>query len=312
MIDVSVVIATYNVAAYIEQAIASALRQEGVNIEIILVDDGSTDATWSILERQTDPRIKTFRLSQNSGPSVARNKGFLEATGKWIAILDGDDIYLPGRLARCVALAEATGVQAVVDNLLMYYESGAPEKFMFDAKRFTQLHQLTLERLIRGTLSRFGGYPLGYVKPLFLAEFLRSHPLEYDPKIRIGEDYLLLAHALAFGAKCVVDPHAGYRYTVRKGSISHKLDTASVDQMLATDQLFLARHQLTPAERKAQRMRTYLLKENRAYVLLLLALKRRSFLGVVQALAACPTALRHLHQPLALRLRKMLGLPTRT
>ncbi|MES2983743.1 MAG: glycosyltransferase family 2 protein [Pseudomonadota bacterium] len=303
-IDVSIIITSYNVERYIERAVRSALVQAGVRVEVIVVDDGSTDGTWERLGAMDDPRITRLRMPENGGPGAARNMGFAAATGAWIAVLDGDDALLPGRLERCLACARASHADMVVDNLMRHNEDGQADAPMFAPQPFARLGKLTLARFIRGTLSVFGGHSLGYLKPVFSAAFLKRHGLAYDTSIRIGEDYFLLADALALGGVCAVEPSVGYQYTVRAGSISHRLDLASVERMQTLDQQFMARHRLDAVAQRAQTMRSFLLRETHAYTRLIMALKARSPRMAAQAVLACPSALRHLRQPIGKRLRR--------
>ena len=74
--DVSVIIAAYNVEPYIERAIRSALDQKGVTVEIVIINDASTDNTLAAASRINDPRIKLVNLEKNQGPGAARNAGF--------------------------------------------------------------------------------------------------------------------------------------------------------------------------------------------------------------------------------------------
>ncbi len=95
---VSAIIPTYNRAEYICQAIDSALEQGYDNLEIIVVDDGSTDETHNLLTRYGS-RIK-YIYQQNQGEAVARNTAIEASTGEYIALLDSDDLWLPGKLTR--------------------------------------------------------------------------------------------------------------------------------------------------------------------------------------------------------------------
>jgi succinoglycan biosynthesis protein ExoO len=97
---VSIILATHNNENTIGKAVASAQGQTLQHIEIIIVDDGSTDSTYDHVSRLAagDPRIKCVRLQQNLGPGGARNAALARATGEWISILDGDDWYEPNRL----------------------------------------------------------------------------------------------------------------------------------------------------------------------------------------------------------------------
>lgn len=93
----SVVIPVYNVAKYIERTLQSVYNQTVGDYEIVVVDDGSTDGTAEILSKQSGARLRVFRQN-NSGVSVARNRGIQEACGEFIAFLDGDDVWVCNHL----------------------------------------------------------------------------------------------------------------------------------------------------------------------------------------------------------------------
>lgn len=92
---VSIITASYNAEKYIAQTIASVQSQTYKNWEMLITDDASTDNTCKIVENiaQKDSRIKLFRLSNNSGPAVARNNSIKKAKGRFLAFLDADDIW---------------------------------------------------------------------------------------------------------------------------------------------------------------------------------------------------------------------------
>lgn len=96
--DVSVIIATYNQAAYLKAAIDSVIAQTFGDWELIIVDDGSTDRTPAIVNAISDPRIRSIRQS-NQERSAARNRGMGVATGRLLAFLDADDYWHPAFLA---------------------------------------------------------------------------------------------------------------------------------------------------------------------------------------------------------------------
>lgn len=91
--DVSVIITMYNSESFIENAIQSVLQQEphGLNIEIIVVDDGSTDRSCEAVEKIKNQSIRLIQLPANQGQALARNEGLKEAKGEWIQFLDSDD-----------------------------------------------------------------------------------------------------------------------------------------------------------------------------------------------------------------------------
>src|ERR1700742_4118116 len=89
----SVIIPTYNRCAFIGRALDSVLSQEGCDLEVIVVDDGSTDGTPEMLGRY-DRQIQILKQS-NKGPGAARNRGLQEASGEYVAFLDSDDLWFP-------------------------------------------------------------------------------------------------------------------------------------------------------------------------------------------------------------------------
>lgn len=105
---VSVIIPAYNAAAYIATAVDSVLDQKGVTVEILAVDDGSTDGTWELLGR-FGPAVRRVRQA-NGGPARARNHGARLAAGEWLAFLDADDEWLPHKLAAQLTAAGDAGL----------------------------------------------------------------------------------------------------------------------------------------------------------------------------------------------------------
>ena len=103
---VSVILTACNVAPFIEQAAESALRQTHTQLELIIVDDGSTDGSAEKADALTDPRVRVIH-QRNAGSSAARNAGIEAARGRYLAFLDGDDYWLPEKVARQVALLES-------------------------------------------------------------------------------------------------------------------------------------------------------------------------------------------------------------
>lgn len=109
---VSVVMPAYNAERFIARGMASALVQSESDLELIIVDDGSTDSTATRVQACTDPRVRLIRQA-NSGVSRARNRGLREAAGEWVAFLDSDDEWAPDFLAVMLA-ALAAAPQAVL------------------------------------------------------------------------------------------------------------------------------------------------------------------------------------------------------
>lgn len=106
---VSVLLPAFNHAAYVRAAVESVLGQTYGNLELIAIDDASTDDTWTILQSFRDPRMRIARHATNQGAHATLNDALALAEGRFIAILNSDDVYHPERLRVLVAQAEATG-----------------------------------------------------------------------------------------------------------------------------------------------------------------------------------------------------------
>ncbi|RYG26125.1 MAG: glycosyltransferase family 2 protein, partial [Burkholderiales bacterium] len=94
---VSVVVPCFNASAYIAATLRSVIAQQGVELEIIVVDDGSSDDSATVVGREF-PQVRLIR-QLNAGVAKARNTGIQAARGDWIAFVDADDLWLPGKLA---------------------------------------------------------------------------------------------------------------------------------------------------------------------------------------------------------------------
>ena len=114
---VSVVIPCYNAACFLKETLDSVLAQTVTPLEVIVIDDGSTDDSAAIAESFGAP-VKVLRQT-NQGESIARNRGIDEATGEWVAFLDADDLWLPNKLERQLeeirskSIAICTGSQTI-------------------------------------------------------------------------------------------------------------------------------------------------------------------------------------------------------
>ncbi len=116
---ISVIIPAFNAERYLEKSIQSALAQSFENLEVIVINDGSTDQTHKILEdlsRKHD-RITAIHNDRNRWAALSRNVGIEAATGDWIALLDADDWWDQRRLATLLEVAEKHSADIVADNI---------------------------------------------------------------------------------------------------------------------------------------------------------------------------------------------------
>jgi glycosyltransferase involved in cell wall biosynthesis len=150
---VSVVVITYNAADFVAHAIESVLQQSWTRLELIVVDDGSTDATASVVERFRDDRVSYVR-QQNKGPNAARNEGIRRARGEFIAFLDCDDWWLPDKLLRQVARASQRETIGLIYSLATRVDSyGVPGSQFHNVVEGRILDQLLRGQCISGSAS---------------------------------------------------------------------------------------------------------------------------------------------------------------
>lgn len=134
----SIIIPVHNVEEYLREALDSALGQDHPQLEIIVVDDGSTDSSPAIIQEYVDAGHPLIVISQqNRGLSAARNVGLERATGEWIQFLDSDDVLLPGAISAAVAAAEQEDLDLVLfDADIIGDTSRRAEDFYHRRRRF--------------------------------------------------------------------------------------------------------------------------------------------------------------------------------
>jgi glycosyltransferase involved in cell wall biosynthesis len=120
--EISVVIPSYNHAAYIAEAVNSVLFQTLSDLELIVVDDGSTDASLDVLAKFSDPRFRIITQS-NQGAHAAINRGLHAASGEYLAILNSDDAYHPQRLEKTVGALKANSQLGLVGSYIQIVDS---------------------------------------------------------------------------------------------------------------------------------------------------------------------------------------------
>lgn len=234
--DLSFLVAAYNAAPWIEAAITSALAQTEITVEVIVVDDASTDDTATRVQTiaDGDRRVVLLRRARGGGPSAARNLALDRAQGTWIAILDADDLVGPTRGRDLIALARRTGSDVVADNAERFLdeEPGKSWRLLPNLRDGHELRVDLAEYLLQNRLTG-GGANLGYLKPIFARSFLTRHAIRYDERIRIGEDFDLCLRCLLAGTDLIVSGRPHYRYRILAGSLSRSLTSADLHAMRA-------------------------------------------------------------------------------
>jgi succinoglycan biosynthesis protein ExoO len=217
MMDFSVILPAYNVSGIIERAIRSAAAQTLPPREILVINDCSTDNTVEVVKvlARDIPSIRLLSTRANSGPSAARNIGLRAAKADWIALLDADDAWKPGRLKRLSEVASATSADFVADNLVMW-DPVADAQFKptyFDLPEPQK--QITLVDMFSADDNfDFSKASFTLMKPIFRRKFLAEHKLEYNESMKIGEDFTFYVESLFNGAKLILINEAYYIYSM--------------------------------------------------------------------------------------------------
>ncbi|MCP8884406.1 glycosyltransferase [Devosia sp. XJ19-1] len=281
---VSVVMANYQAGDRIVAAMHAVLRQSMPNLELIVSDDASADDSLAHVRRlmREDGRVRLVTADDNGGPARARNRALDIARGRWIAIVDSDDLIHPERFERLLAAAEVWDADIIADDLLLFFEDGSAPRLLLGEDADAPF-KVTAEQWIRSGTDATAA--LGYLKPLIRADSIG--PLRYDEDLRIGEDHDLVLRLLLSGARMHVIPEPYYLYRRHSGSTSHRLSAADMQAMIDR-QVALVQGPLDPRVLGAFSRRLRGLRQGLAYERLVESIKSRRVLDVITALAANP------------------------
>ena len=300
---ISVIIPAYNTEAYIAQSIQSALEQTLKTIEVIVVDDGSTDDTVAIAQQFQDSRLRIFVNEQNMGAAGARNRAIQAARGEWIAVLDSDDWYAPERLERLLQVAYAERADMVADDLYFIQDGeDTPRSTLIreSGHDFPSPQRIDPVFFVQTDVYGQQGLHLGLSKPLIKRSFLTHHHIEYDLSLRMGQDFWLYLKCLAIGARYVLIPDAYYYYRFRPGSLVKQSKVARLNGYCRAAQSFLQQPEIKNNPKLAQALSHNLsvFERNRAYYRVVEALKQKKLLLALLEMGRNPYFFVHFGQQL--------------
>ena len=218
---ISVVIPVYNVEKYLRPCVDSVLRQTCPGLEVLLVDDGSTDASGRICEEYAaqDSRVRVLH-QENRGLSAARNRGISEAAGEYIMLVDSDDYIEPDMCRILLEALEESGAQAAVCGCVEFREDTGEERRMpvTDRRRQVTAEDM-LELLNRLDMKYYvTAWNRLYTRALLMK--LSSSEGEIFPEGKINED-LAVAHEVYHKAGgAVLLPETLYHYRLRGDGIT--------------------------------------------------------------------------------------------
>lgn len=217
---ISVIMAAHNTGRYVDKAVQSVLGQSLSNLELIIVDDASTDDTARrLLALQAgDQRLLLIREGTNGGVSAARNRALSVARGKWIAIVDSDDWIEPERLLRLVRAAESLDVDWIADNQYLYRDTARyPSAYLMSGEP-REARVVSAAYIVEHDPPGMMGY--GLLKPVIRRDFIVQARLSYRSKLQRYEDFLLFVELAARAARFAILSEAQYCYRLRSDSLT--------------------------------------------------------------------------------------------
>ncbi|WP_375467468.1 glycosyltransferase family 2 protein [uncultured Nostoc sp.] len=290
---VSVIIPAYNTEAYIAKAIESALEQTLTDIEVIVVDDGSSDKTVEVVKSFTDQRLKVIVNQQNLGVSGARNRALRAAQGEWIAVLDSDDWYAPERLEKLVLLAEETNADMIADDPYLIKDGAtSPWSTLIQesGEHIDKILQIDLIYFVETDIYGKAGLRLGLSKPIFKREFLVKHGIEYDETVSIAEDFWLDLKCLINGARFFIVPEPYYFYRSRSISLVRQSILLRLNQYISATNYFMQQEVVkkNPALMRALSYNLAVYQKNLAYFQVVVPIKQGKWLTALRKMAENP------------------------
>lgn len=232
---VSVVVPIYNAEKYLEESVNSILKQIYENLQIILVNDGSTDNSWEICKEleKNDSRI-TAVTQKNGGVSVARNKGMDLASGDWIMFVDPDDI-LDKNIVTTLLKETNNNTDIVISSCYGFINDSKKRAHFFGKDRTFKNKKLDLYlQLLEDSYGQTGelftaiGVPWG---KLYRQDFLKKYNLKFDPKLRRMQDNIFNMYAFYYADEIKYIDQPLYYYRLENISSFGKRNKKSYEKI---------------------------------------------------------------------------------
>lgn len=226
---ISIIVPVYNSSEYLSRCVDSILKQTYSDIELLLVDDCSTDNSFEVMQKyaEEDSRVRCFQTPKNSGPSTARNIGLDNAKGEWISFVDSDDWLEEQYIERLLEAVIESGADVSICTLVNHF-----------------LHKDVKEQSFEGKTREFGGAAKGKIKDVLLEIGFETDgsgvevsgpvckllsrkkygEIRFPEQINMGEDRCYILSCIDLSEKIVYISYPGYHREVRGNSLSFKPD----------------------------------------------------------------------------------------
>ena len=220
---VTVIIPLYNCEDQIKRCIDSILAQTYKNIEVVVIDDGSTDNSYDVVANMNDPRIRLY-TQENHGVSYTRNKGMDLAKGEWLTFVDSDDYIEPDMIERMLSVPGinelnivSCGVDRVSsDGKIVIYNSNTEEE-----KLLSPISAIKLLILGIASNTKSNGVFLSYSAcKIYRTAFLNMNRLRFDTTLSFAEDQFFFIACVNCCNSVYVIHKPLYHYVMRDGSLS--------------------------------------------------------------------------------------------
>lgn len=235
---ISVIVPAYNIEQWLPRCLDSLLEQEYPDLEIIVVDDGSKDHTWNVIEEYQNVHANIHPIhKENGGVTSARLAGIAQATGEWIGFVDGDDQVEPWMYRQLLENAHQYNADISHCGHQILFPDGRTE-FVHGTKQIRQQDRLTGQKdLLDGSQ-----IDSSLCSKLFRRELFLGLEDWMEPGITNNEDFFMNFFLFSKAKKAVYEDVCPYRYILRKGSASyHCLHEHSIFDPIRVRQLVLER-----------------------------------------------------------------------
>ena len=221
----SVVIPTYNRAEKLKETLSSVLVQTFSDFEVLVMDDGSTDNTESVVNGFSDSRVKYEWASNSGGPATPRNRGIIAASAPWVCFLDADDIWYPTKLAEVAeAIDQQPEVDAFCHNEMLYTKKDDSKSLISYGPYEGDFYQVLL----------FRGNRLSTSAMTVRREFIEEHKIRFNQSSDyvIVEDFDFWLHLAHYGAHFSFISKPLGEYVIEDDNISHAVKKARYNERI--------------------------------------------------------------------------------
>lgn len=228
MKNVSVIIPVYNTEKYLRKCVDSILAQQDVDLELVLVDDGSKDSSPTICDEYAKeyPNVQAIHI-KNSGPATAKNEGLKMAKGEYIALLDSDDELKPEMLGSMYHAGLENNADIICCGYMQVDEQGNISHTEHTGDIIVSDHEDALRRL----LLKDKVYSQCWTK-IYRRAMLDEYGIRNDDGLRTEEDFMFNIRAFRHSHTCVVIDKPLYIYTHRERSLAHDYFRQNISQFI--------------------------------------------------------------------------------